>query len=57
MSRGICRSATAARITVLFLSDAAASLRLNHLLFNAVAEAVRDLAAKLPVRGIDYGIE
>jgi hypothetical protein len=39
----------------IFLFDVAASLRLNHLLFNTVAECVRDIAAKLPVRGIDYG--
>jgi hypothetical protein len=39
----------------MFLPDVAASLRLNYLLFKTAAECVRDIAAKLPVRGIDYG--
>jgi len=41
----------------IFLHDVAASLRLNRDLFETTAEAVRDIAAKLPVRGIDYGTE
>jgi hypothetical protein len=45
------------RFDGMFLHDVAASVRLNHLLFKTAAECVRDIAAKLPLRGIDYGVE
>jgi hypothetical protein len=40
----------------IFIGDVAASLRLNCGLFDALAEGVRDIAAKLPMRGIDFGV-